>query len=139
MYQSILIPTDGSQGARRGMQHGLDLAEQYGADVHVLHVINEGRWDTPALSSVELSFEKIEAFGDQAVREIVEEAERRGLNVEHSRVRGTPYEKILSYAADHDVDLIVMGRRGIHGRESPHLGSTTNRVLKAADVPVMPV
>lgn len=41
MYTDILIPTDGSQGAQAAIEHGLEIAQQYEATVHVLYVVDK--------------------------------------------------------------------------------------------------
>ncbi|MGM0591432.1 MAG: universal stress protein [Halobacteriota archaeon] len=140
MYERILIPTDGSAGAYRGALHGLDIAQKYDADVHVLYVLDERVFgQTPALSSHELFLESLESEGDAYLDEIVDEAEELGLQTERSCVRGLPHEEIVSYAEANDVDLIVMGRHGRSAHGRPHIGSCTDRVIRTTDVPVLPV
>lgn len=39
MYENVLIPTDGSDGTKEAIEHGLELAETYGATVHALYVV----------------------------------------------------------------------------------------------------
>lgn len=142
MYQNILIPTDGSEGSRRGAEHGLDIAKQYDATVHVVYVVDERIvGGTSALSTSELFFEQCEERGEEMMDEIVEMAKEKGLETTCSCLRGIPYERILEYAGKNDIDLIVMGihGRGRKRRRRPHIGSVTDRVVRAADVPVLPV
>lgn len=63
----------------------------------------------------------------------------RGIESTTSVLRGLPHEVILEYADDHDIDLVVMGKRGAAGVEAPHMGSVTDRVIRAAEVPVVPI
>jgi nucleotide-binding universal stress UspA family protein len=65
MYEHVLIPTDGSEGAKRGVEYGLDLAARHGADVHLLYVLDETVYETPALSSGELFIEKRQEAGER--------------------------------------------------------------------------
>ncbi|WP_101294260.1 universal stress protein [Halegenticoccus soli] len=140
MYANVLIPIDGSEGARRGVEHALALGERYGARIHALYVVDESVYGgTAALSSEELSLERIERRGEELLEEIERRAADRGLEANCACVRGTPHRAILSYAADNEVDLIVMGKHGRSAHGPPHLGSTTDRVLRLADVPVLPV
>jgi nucleotide-binding universal stress UspA family protein len=139
MYRTVLIPTDGSIGAERGVTAGLDIARQYGADVHALYVVDERIYgETPALSDVELRFEQVETQGQEYLDDIETRGTEAGLVVETSVRRGMPHEVITEYAAEHDVDLIVMGRHGASAHPAPHIGSCTDRVLRTAPVAVLP-
>ncbi|MFB6106291.1 MAG: universal stress protein [Halobacteriaceae archaeon] len=139
MYEHILIPTDGSEGASRGVDHGLDIAVKYGATVHVLYVVDEAHHATPALSSEELFIEKCEDVGEEILEAVVERAEEAGLEVVTTCVRGVPYQAIREYVDEHEIDLIVMGIHGQSALQRPHIGSTTDRVVRTVEVPVLPV
>ncbi len=140
MYQNILVPTDGSEHAERGVEHGLTLAAEHGARLHVLFVVDETTYGTtPALSSYELFMDKIADQAEDVAEEIIEDATEQGIEATMTVLRGTPHREILHYAEDNDIDLIVMGKRGATGVEPPHVGSVTDRVLGSADVPVIPV
>lgn len=140
LYRNILVPTDGSHGARRGAHHALDLASQYDATVHVIHVLDERRQaDTPALSSEELVFEKLEDRGREFLDQVANGAQERGLEAVVECCRGVPCDEILAYAQANDIDLIVMGVHGDERGGRPHIGSTTERVILSSRVPVLPV
>lgn len=140
MYEEILIPVDGSEGARRGVEHGLDIASQYDARVHTLFVVDERIYGgTPALSSDELFLEELEQRGTVALEEVARLAADYGVTVVTECKRGIPHEIILKYVDEHDIDLVVMGRHGISRHGHPHVGSCTERVVRLAEVPVLPV
>ncbi|AFK21055.1 universal stress protein (plasmid) [Haloferax mediterranei ATCC 33500] len=140
MYDDILIPVDGSDGSERGVEYGLDIARKYKATVHTLYVIDRRTYgDTPALSSDELFFEQIEDHGEEALQVVEEKAEDLGLDVVSVCKRGIPHEVILEYTEDEDIDLIVMGRHGHSEFQVPHIGSCTDRVIRLAKIPVLPV
>ena len=140
MYDNILVPTDGSDHADRGVEHGLDLAAAHGARLHVLFVVDESVYGaTPALSSYEAFLESIEEQAEEITEDVVADATEQGVDATMSVLRGVPHETIRSYADEQDIDLIVMGKRGAAGVEAPHFGSVTNRVLRESPVPVMPV
>lgn len=140
MYDRILIPFDGSVGAHRGMDQGLDIAEETGAEVHAMFVVDERRFgDSPAISSDELFLEHVEVDGEARLAELVTEAEARGLAVATACRRGNPAECLIEYAMEHDIDLIVTGLHGRSRRTEPKIGSTTKHLLKHAPMPVMPV
>lgn len=138
MYRRILIPTDGRPGTERAVEHALDLAEQYGAALYVLYVV-----DTTALpldARAQQIFEYVEEQGRRSEMEIVDRAEGLGIDPVVSDVgEGPPHEAILEYAEANDVDLIVMGTHGRQGLDRYLLGSVTERVVRSADVPVLTV
>jgi nucleotide-binding universal stress UspA family protein len=138
MYRRILLPTDGSPGTERAVDHALDLAERYDAALHVLYVV-----DTNALpldARAEHVFEYLTEEGLLAEEQIVERAEDRGVETVVSGVReGSPHEVILEYVEDNDIDLVVMGTHGRRGLDRYLLGSVTERVVRTADVPVLTV
>jgi nucleotide-binding universal stress UspA family protein len=140
MYENVLVTTDGSEYAERGVDHALDLAEKYGATLHVVYVVDERRHGrTPALSSYEAALEKVEEEGEEIAEDVVEDANELDLPVTVSILRGAPHEEILRYVDAHDIDIVVMGKRGATGVERPHIGSVTDRVIRESPVPVLPV
>jgi nucleotide-binding universal stress UspA family protein len=140
MYDNVLVPTDGSDHAARGVDYGMDLAASNGAQLHILFVVDESVYGaTPALSSYEAFLEEVGDRAEAMTEDIVEEATERGLDTTVSVRRGVPHDSICRYAEQEDIDVIVMGKRGAAGVQAPHIGSVTNRVLRQAPVPVIPV
>ena len=143
MYEAILIPTDGSKGSERAIVNGLDIAQQYDATVHALYVI-----DTAELlevgysgnrSDFEATIEPLEDEAKRAVRDIGERARQHDVDVITVVREGVPYETIMEYVDEADVDLIVMGTHGRRGLPRYLLGSVTEKVVRVADVPVLTV
>lgn len=147
MYERILIPTDGSDVAEVAVEHALDLAERYDAEVHALYVV-----DTDAVA-YGLGTEQVDRLrqgnfeGMTELRENAEEAtgyirergSERGLSVTEHTSGGRPHKLIADYAEDNDVDLIVMGSHGRAGVRRALLGSVTERTLRSTNVPVLVV
>jgi nucleotide-binding universal stress UspA family protein len=139
-YETILIPTDGSHSAERGIEHGLGIARDNDAVVHFVRIIDESRHGaTPALSNYELALEELEEEADSELTELIEQAEAHGIDAETYFDRGFPHEEIVEYAESIDADLIVMGKHGSGGSEKPQVGSVADRVLRTADCPVFTV
>lgn len=135
-YGDVLVPTDGSDLADPAADLALDIAEQYGADVHAVYVVDTttyGSEDTPR-SSIGL----LKEGGANAV-EVVAEARDRNLPVTTDVVRGVPEAEILEYAAGVDADMIALGTRGRSATPNQVLGSITGRVLQQATMPVLTV
>ncbi|WP_010546733.1 universal stress protein [Natronobacterium lacisalsi] len=141
---TVLVPTDGSAGAEATIARAIDLAETYGAAVHALYVVDEGIGATDAdldADQLEAASAHSEPRGRDATIQVTNRAEERGLETAREVREGVPHRSILSYADEHDVDLIAMGTHGRTraGEERARMGSTTERVITLGDVPVLSV
>lgn len=135
MYDRILIPVDGSKDAERGVAHGLDLAAALGATVHVLYVVEEGGnpWSSESMDD---QTERAKEYGQEITGEVADRATAAGVEcVTEVKVSPRVYEKIVDYAEEEDIDLIVMGS-GYRGKIGNLLGSTAEKVLQSSRVPV---
>jgi len=132
MYERILVPTDGTATAEAAMEHALDLARRYDADVHVLHVIDDWRYDT----SIESAVAPLREEGEAYVERLEAAATDASVPVTTAVELGKPGQDVLDYVGDHDVDLVVMGTRGRGGLPRRLLGSVTQYVVTHAAVPV---
>ncbi|AFZ71948.1 universal stress protein [Natronobacterium gregoryi] len=137
---TVLVPTDGSQGAEATIDHAIDLARTYDAAVHALYVVDPGTElaDLDADQREDLSAPS-ERLGREATITITNQVEEHGLETARAVHEGIAHREILAYADEHDVDLIAMGTHGRTGRERARLGSTTERVISLGDVPVLSV
>ncbi|SEP10672.1 Nucleotide-binding universal stress protein, UspA family [Halogranum amylolyticum] len=140
MYQNVLVPTDGSRGAEGAIARAFDLARIGDGTVHVLYVVDTGS-EPSGLATTEREElrQRSEKRGRKATARIQERATELGLDTVRVVREGVPHRGILDYVADNDIDLVVMGTHGLAGTERSRLGSTTERVITLADVPVMAV
>ncbi|WP_222919445.1 universal stress protein [Natrinema sp. SYSU A 869] len=145
MYERILVPTDGSETAEQAVEHALDLADQYGAEVHALYVVDtnamslslggeqldrieQGRYD---------EMDEVKERADRATGYIAEHARERGLETVEHVSAGKPHKLIGEYIEDNDIDLVVMGSHGRSGITRALLGSVAERTLRTTTVPVL--
>jgi len=138
---SILVPTDGSDGARIGARRGIDLAATIGADLHVLSAV-DSRDIEPELSSDGQSERErlLEEEAKQAVESIATLARTHLAGQITTAVEsGIPFQTINDYVDTHDIDLIVMGTQGRTGFERVVLGSVAEKTLRTATVPIVTV
>ncbi|GAA0663069.1 universal stress protein [Natronoarchaeum mannanilyticum] len=139
IIDSILLPTDGSEGAITGAKHGIALASRTGADVHVLSVVEtdaetDELEDAGALSTLEQNAQEATETVARLAREFDDE-----LDVTTTVERGTPFQSIREYAHRRGIDVIAIGTRGRSGLERILLGSVTENVLRTARTPVVAV
>lgn len=138
MYDALLVPTDGSEAATDAAAHAYSLSERYDATVHVLAVVERSE-SASIVGQGEERLDALREHGSAATGRIVEEARSRDVDAVGAVEVGPPDRTILDYAADHDVDLIVMSTHGRSGVGRFLMGSTTERVIRAGDVPVLAV
>jgi len=139
MYRHILIPTDGSEPAERGVAHGLALAKSLGAKVSVIFVVEpfsemSGRFLEVVARYAELRKEQATSVLDRAANA----AKEAGLSCETIQVENEqPHQAIIAAASDKGCDLIVMSSHGRSGLSVLLVGSVTNKVLTQAKTPVL--
>lgn len=139
MYDRILIPTDGSKGSIRAVNRGLGVAKSFDADVHVLYVVDSRLFGGMDLADEEELERTARGSGRQAITVVRERAAELGLEITQRVTVGVPHADIKEYVESNDIDLVAMGTHGRTGADLAALGSTTERVLQRADVPVLTV
>ena len=136
MYDEVLLPTDGSPGVERAIEEAVGIASATGARLHAIYVVEPLYWSEV---NAERLLEALEEEGERATAAVAERAEAAGVEVVTAVRRGYPAEQVGEYADEEGIDLIVMGTHGRRGLSRMLLGSTTERVVRAADVPVLTV
>ncbi len=141
-FKKILVPVDFTPASESALKYGLSLATKYGGKLFVLHVVNL-RGELAGFYIPHLSFEKLDDEMKKGAGEMLEKFTKRILkgfkNFEKVLLCGTPYLEIVRYAREENMDIIVMGTFGRSGIEGYLFGSTTERVMKNAEVPVLVV
>jgi nucleotide-binding universal stress UspA family protein len=138
MVKKILVPTDGSDHARKAIVYAVDLASKYGASLCLFHVVStppalfhEGAF---ALPDVQRSLEE---EGQRIIADAEKEAKRCGAShVRSLVVQGNPANEIIKFASAEGVDQIIMGSRGLTAIKEFVLGSVSHRVSHLADCTV---
>ena len=139
MYETILIPTDGSDRANRAVEHALTLADRYDADVHALYCVETHRYGEPALSSTEIVLDTLEDQGAELLQEVSDRAAADGIKCSWDVCHGRPWEAVRSKAADLDADLVVIGYQGQSHTKTGRIGSVAERIVRTANRPVLTV
>jgi nucleotide-binding universal stress UspA family protein len=140
----ILCPTDFSELSRQAVKFAVDFCESYKANMHLLHVVDEGYqyWMAVGPEGVPVGPAPEELLG--AAKAQMQEFQRLHLAnvscpVQAEVVFGQPYVEICEYASQHSIDLIVIATHGRGALTSALLGSTTDRVVHRAPCPVLTV
>jgi nucleotide-binding universal stress UspA family protein len=140
MYTDILLPTDGTKGTKRAVDHAVALAAEHGARLHALYVVDTGQMGFVAIpDDISETKRRLQKRGEEVLSAVAADADAAGVDCLTTVASGIPEEEILEYVEEHDVDLVVMGKRGILDPDRHVLGSKTDRVLKRTGVPVQAV
>jgi nucleotide-binding universal stress UspA family protein len=138
----ILVPTDFSAPAGAALSYAKTLAEALGASLHVLCVLDDplpGFKMPDHVCSIPAIRRQLEGEVQEQLAKVFTPEERTKFRAELTAEWGNPYVKVVEFAKDHGIDLIVMGT---HGRGAiPHmlLGSVAERVVQHATCPVLTI
>ena len=143
--KKILVPTDFSPPSEIAVRYAKALAEQFGASLHVLHVLEESvldyySWTAPASSPVLLSVrEEMEKSARSQLAEVLTAAERTAFRGVLVTLIGSPFVEIVRYAKNEEIDLIVLGTHGRGPMAHMLMGSVAEKVVRKAPCPVLTV
>jgi nucleotide-binding universal stress UspA family protein len=139
--QSILCPVDFSAGSERAVEQAAALAQLTGASLELLHV-----YPIPVLSLPEGQVTATPEYVARVLTIAQDELEKlsdpliaRGIRVKTTLLDGQPIETIVRYAKESGASMLVLGTHGRTGIRHFALGSTAERVVRLADVPVLTV
>jgi nucleotide-binding universal stress UspA family protein len=136
IFKKIVCPVDFGIASVKALEFALSLAQEADAQLTLLHVVESLFEDSAERGDVRKRL-KEEAL-EKLKRAVPEEA-LDWCKCEEVVTSGRPYQKILKWGEDNDVDLIVMG---VHGRRVVDLmifGSTTHQVVRQAPCPVLTI
>lgn len=139
MYDTVLVPTDGSPGTARVLTHAIELAERFDATLHGLYVLDVGEAGVDVDPAGERIGEPLSALAEPALQRIVTRGDDAEIETEATTRHGTPHEEIVEYVEKAGIDVVVMGTHGRSGVRRVLLGSVTERVVRLAPVPVLTV
>jgi nucleotide-binding universal stress UspA family protein len=147
MYANILLSTDGSDVARKGVEHGIALAKALNAKVTVITVteplpVDYGSGHASGWIPSQEEFDSFDAACKERASKVLDEArtmaEQIAISAELLHVPNAhPATAIIETAKSRGCDLIVMASHGRRGLRKLFLGSQTSEVLVDGSVPVL--
>ncbi|MFB6210754.1 MAG: universal stress protein [Halobacteriales archaeon] len=137
MYDSILLPVDGSSGAAEALHHAGEIAHRMAATIELLYVADTSR-DSVTVVETDL-VDALVTEGESIVENAAETLQTLGVEHTTDVVQGTPAPTIVEYADRYGHDLIVMPTHGRTGLARYLLGSVTEKVVRLSSVPVLTV
>jgi nucleotide-binding universal stress UspA family protein len=155
LFKKILVALDGSESSQRASQVAVELAEKLKADLIVLHAISPPAsyyhstiasptgMSLPAPSQHEI--DAYYAYARKVALDIVGETEskakKQGIQIktEIPEAVSSVVETIINHASKENVDLIIVGTRGLGGFKKMLLGSVSSGIVSHAHCPVLVV
>jgi universal stress protein A len=139
--KKILVPIDFSPPSKNAFKYAVRFAEEFGGELTLLYVLE------PASMTGYLPIPEATAFveGDivaagKHLRSLIASVRNEKIEQPHWKVRaGLPSHEIVEVAKELEVDLIVIATHGYTGWKHFCIGSTAERVVRAAPCPVLVV
>ena len=137
MYKKILVPTDGSEFAKKAQQHALFLAKVSGAEIIAVSVTENNFVNGLPLDDEVYQLNQILKERSEENLKEFDELNEDDLKITHVIREGSPARVILEVAQEEDVDLIVMGSSGKSGFDRFIMGSVADKVVNSAKCAVL--
>lgn len=138
MYDTILLPIDGSEATTDAAAHAFSHAERYDATIHVLSVVElASGLGTAGRDQAALDSRRRERTA--TAEQLVEERAARGVDSTIAVEFGSPARVITEYATEVGADLVVMSTRARSGAQRVVFGSITEQVIQDSHAPVLAV
>ncbi|TWU14084.1 putative universal stress protein [Symmachiella macrocystis] len=138
--KNILLPTDFSEPGLEAANYAVEMAERFGATLHLLHVIVDPVIYLPMFESYPMpSKAEFEQYAQERMEGWLTDDDKKRCNAQLHWVHGTPFVEIINFARENEIDLIVMGTHG-HGAIAHMLTSSeAEKVVRKAPCPVLTV
>lgn len=146
--KKILVPVDFSKPAMNAAEVGADIARKSGAQLILLHVIEEIVGDSISVQGevgTKTSWEdkiftvKLVEKAKKQMAKLEQDPRFEGVRMKTELRLGTPFHGMNSIIVDSKVDLVVMGTSGRSDLEQMIIGSNTEKVVRNARCPVLTV
>jgi nucleotide-binding universal stress UspA family protein len=136
--KKILCPVDFFAASDKALQYAAGLAEDYGAKIHLLHVV------TPLLPVAQdypldtvTVLESVEEAATARMKKLVESLERRGVEVTSKVLTGDVHLWLEETITTEKPDLVVMGSHARSGIERLFMGSVSEWLMRHSPVPIL--
>lgn len=128
--RKILVPLDGSENSKRGLDAAIHLAKEHSASILAIYVVHK-------LPDMAGGGKKVDMDTPPFIIQAKKLAEKQNLSFSSRILSGDPGHSIIEYSNTRDVDLIVIGARGRGTFKKIFLGSVSNYVLHKSKAAVM--
>jgi len=137
--QKILVPIDFSTPCNKAFKYALGFARQFGSQIMMIHVIEPVGATEPVIAEGTPRSQNEAALAEEKMQTLAGASRGGRLHITSGIRRGVATHEIVTAAKELDVDLVIMATHGVRGWKHFGLGSTADRVARAAPCPVLVV
>lgn len=137
MFRKILVAYDGSEGSRRTLRAGIELARRFEAELHTISVMEHLPHYAATVGEVKEAQEEFEAFFRKLTKEARDQAALAGVALETTVQPGHEVETVVTFAKEGGFDLLLIGFAGHSNIFGRIMGSTTQNIARLAPCPVL--
>ncbi|MGF7118414.1 universal stress protein [Methanobacterium oryzae] len=128
MFETILVPTDGSEYAERAEDIAISMASKYNSRIVGVYILDE---------KLIYPYDVLEDEGKTILKNLNQKAKKENVVVDEILVFGDPRKDLTTISKRMNADIIVIGTHGKKGFEKLLLGSVAENILKSVDIPVL--
>ena len=141
MFKKVLVAYDGSPNGKRALEAAKSLMKADDeVETHILHVKQPPNMEMFSLYGVEMSksmTDELNKLNERTMNQAKDVMQDEQTKCHFNQVTGEPAQSIMNYAHTKDIDLIIIGSRGLGAFKGMMLGSVSNRVTQQSDIHVM--
>ena len=139
MFKKILVGYDGSEGAKKALRTGVNIAKHYGAELHSISVEEDLPHYAATVGEVLEAKSEKNGYFTKLNQEAKEMGAKEGVALHTKVLAGHEVETIVDYARDHHFDLVVIGFMGHSKIYDRVWGSTSQNIARLVPCTVMVV
>ncbi len=139
LFKKILVPTDFSSQSDKSLDYAVMVANQFGAKIILLHIIEPFPYTTTDAFMVVDNSEAMRSIAETLIKNQSKTLRQKKISVKTDLIVGNPAQEIIKKAEREKADLIVMGTHGRTGVEHVLLGSVAEKIVRLANCPVLTI
>jgi nucleotide-binding universal stress UspA family protein len=137
MFRKILVAFDGSEGSRKALRAGIELAKRLEVDLHSISVVEGLPYFAATVGEVEELKDDVEIFFKKITKEAWDEAALEGVNLHTTVLPGHEVETIIKYTREGRFDLLIVGFSGYSNVFGRIMGGTAQNLTRLSPCAVM--
>jgi nucleotide-binding universal stress UspA family protein len=142
IHQKILVPIDFSEHSKLALCYALELARIHQSEITLLHVfeqtIHPSFYAAGKTSIIEIDSDLKKRATDAMLKFRIEQGNEK-IKTSFTLAEGAAYHEIVEHSKKGNFDLLVIATHGLRGLQHFLIGSTTEKVIRHAEIPVLTV